>query len=134
MIWNFPADGYKFYWFVQMKSFQTVSNLKKKTPSMKYIKVNIKLSKKREEYWRKNMGFSLAQEQWLRTLWLCHEQKLLFGFVVKNPFARFIRKVFARGKLLPGKLWVFVPLQGSNPCLCFRTCSKEKCRHKHSSG
>ena len=34
----------------------------------------------------------------------------LFRLVVRNGFAHFVRKVFARRKLLPGKFWVFVPL------------------------
>ena len=34
----------------------------------------------------------------------------LFRLVVRNGFAHFVRKVFARGKLLRGKFWVFVPL------------------------
>ena len=34
----------------------------------------------------------------------------LFRLVVRNGFAHFVRKVFARKKLLPGKFWVFVPL------------------------
>ena len=34
-----------------------------------------------------------------------------FGLVMRKPYARFVRKVFARGKLLPGKFWVFVPLE-----------------------
>ena len=34
----------------------------------------------------------------------------LFRLVVKNGFAHFIRKVFARRKLLPGKFGVFAPL------------------------
>ena len=29
---------------------------------------------------------------------------------MRNGFAHFVRKVFARRKLLPGKFWVFVPL------------------------
>ena len=29
---------------------------------------------------------------------------------MRNGFAHCVRKVFARGKLLPGKFWVFVPL------------------------
>ena len=31
--------------------------------------------------------------------------------VVENGFAHFVQKVFARRKLLPGKFWVFAPLQ-----------------------
>ena len=34
----------------------------------------------------------------------------LFTLFARNDFAHFIRKVFARKKLLPGKFWVFVPL------------------------
>ena len=34
----------------------------------------------------------------------------LFGLVVRNGFANFVRKVFAHRKLLPGKFWVFAPL------------------------
>ena len=34
----------------------------------------------------------------------------LFRLVVRNGFAHFVRKVFARRKLLPGKFWVFAPL------------------------
>ena len=34
----------------------------------------------------------------------------LFRLVVRAGSAHFIRKVFARRKLLPGKFWVFVPL------------------------
>ena len=34
----------------------------------------------------------------------------LFRLVVRNGFAHFVRKVFARRKLLPGKFWVFLPL------------------------
>ena len=34
----------------------------------------------------------------------------LFRLVVRNGFAHFVRKVFARRKLLPGKFWVFPPL------------------------
>ena len=34
----------------------------------------------------------------------------LFRPVVRNGFAHFVRKVFARRKLLPGKFWVFAPL------------------------
>ena len=33
-----------------------------------------------------------------------------FRFVVRNGFAHFVRKGFARRKLLPGKFWVFAPL------------------------
>ena len=33
-----------------------------------------------------------------------------FRLVVRNGFAHFVRKVFARGKMLPGKFWVFAPL------------------------
>ena len=29
---------------------------------------------------------------------------------MRNGFAHFVRKVFARRKLLPGKFWVFAPL------------------------
>ena len=36
----------------------------------------------------------------------------LFGFVARNSLARFVRKVFARKKLLSGKFWGFAPL----PC------------------
>ena len=35
----------------------------------------------------------------------------LSWLVVRNGFAHFIRKVFARRKLLPGKFGVFAPLQ-----------------------
>ena len=35
---------------------------------------------------------------------------VLFRFVAKNGFARFIRKCFARKKLLSGKFWIFAPL------------------------
>ena len=34
----------------------------------------------------------------------------LFRLVVRNAFAHFVRKVFARRKLLPDKFWVFAPL------------------------
>ena len=34
----------------------------------------------------------------------------LFRLVVRTGSAHFIRKVFARRKLLPGKFWVFAPL------------------------
>ena len=34
----------------------------------------------------------------------------LFRLVVRNGFAHFVWKVFARRKLLPGKFWVFAPL------------------------
>ena len=34
----------------------------------------------------------------------------LFRLVVRNGFARFVRKVFVHRKSLPGKFWVFVPL------------------------
>ena len=34
----------------------------------------------------------------------------LFRLVVRNGFAHFVRKVFARRKLLPGKFWVYAPL------------------------
>ena len=34
----------------------------------------------------------------------------LFRLVVRNGVAHFVRKVFARRKLLPGKFWVFAPL------------------------
>ena len=34
----------------------------------------------------------------------------LFRLVVKNGFAHFVWKVFARRKLLPSKFWVFAPL------------------------
>ena len=34
----------------------------------------------------------------------------LLRLVVRNGFADFVGKVFARRKLLPGKFWVFVPL------------------------
>ena len=37
----------------------------------------------------------------------------LFRFVVRNGFGHFVRKVFAGRKLLPGKFWVFLPLQSS---------------------
>ena len=37
-------------------------------------------------------------------------ESMLFRLVVRNGFAHFVRKVFARRKLLPGKFWVFVPL------------------------
>ena len=36
----------------------------------------------------------------------------LFRLVVRTGSAHFIRKVFARRKLLPGKFWVFAPLAG----------------------
>ena len=42
----------------------------------------------------------------------------LFRLVVRNGFAHFVRKVFARRKLLPRKFWVFVPLVG---ILIFKT-------------
>ena len=35
----------------------------------------------------------------------------LFRLVMRNGFAHFVRKVFAPRKLLPGKFWVFVPLE-----------------------
>ena len=35
----------------------------------------------------------------------------LFRLVVRNAFAHFVRKVFARRKLLTGKFWVFAPLR-----------------------
>ena len=38
------------------------------------------------------------------------EAKALFRLVVRNDFTHFVRKVFARRKLLPGMLWVFAPL------------------------
>ena len=34
----------------------------------------------------------------------------LFRLVVRNGFAHFVGKVFARRKLLPEKFWVFAPL------------------------
>ena len=34
-------------------------------------------------------------------------KSVLFSFVVRNGFVHFVRKVFARRKLLSGKLWVF---------------------------
>ena len=34
----------------------------------------------------------------------------LFRLVVRNGIAHFVRKVFARRKLLPGMFWVFAPL------------------------
>ena len=34
----------------------------------------------------------------------------LLRLVMRNGFAHFVRKVFARRKLLPGKFWVFAPL------------------------
>ena len=34
----------------------------------------------------------------------------LFWLVLKSDFTHFVRKVFARRKLLPGKFWVFAPL------------------------
>ena len=37
----------------------------------------------------------------------------LFSLVVRNGFAHFVWKVFARKKLLPGKFWVFAPLGGN---------------------
>ena len=37
----------------------------------------------------------------------------LFRLVVRNGFTHFVRKVFARRKLLPGKFWVFAPLHQS---------------------
>ena len=37
-------------------------------------------------------------------------KSVLFSFVVRNGFVHFVRKVFARRKLLPGKFWVFAPL------------------------
>ena len=37
----------------------------------------------------------------------------LFRLVVRNGFAHFVWKVFARRKLLSGKFWVFAPLGGS---------------------
>ena len=35
----------------------------------------------------------------------------LLSLVVRNGLAHFVRKVFARRKLLPGKFWVFAPLR-----------------------
>ena len=35
----------------------------------------------------------------------------LFRLAMRNGFAHFVRKVFARRKLLPGKFWVFAPLE-----------------------
>ena len=35
----------------------------------------------------------------------------LFRLVVRNGFAHFVRKSFARRKLLTGKFWVFTPLE-----------------------
>ena len=40
----------------------------------------------------------------------CFGKSTLFRLVLRNSFAHVIRKVFAHGKLLPGKFWVFVPL------------------------
>ena len=40
----------------------------------------------------------------------------LFRLVVRNGFAHFVRKVFARRKLLPGKFWVFLPLEAAFFC------------------
>ena len=37
-------------------------------------------------------------------------QSALFRLVMRNGFAHFVRKVFARRKFLPGKFWVFAPL------------------------
>ena len=37
---------------------------------------------------------------------------MLLRLVVRNGFAHFVRKVFARRKLLSGKFWVFAPLGG----------------------
>ena len=37
-------------------------------------------------------------------------KSVLFRLAVRNGFAHFVRKVFARRKLLPGKFGVFVPL------------------------
>ena len=34
----------------------------------------------------------------------------LFRLVVRNGVAHFVRKIFARRKLLTGKFWVFPPL------------------------
>ena len=31
---------------------------------------------------------------------------------MRNDFTHFVQKVFARRKLLPGKFWVFAPLEG----------------------
>ena len=44
----------------------------------------------------------------------------LFRLVMRNGFAHFVRKVFARRKLLPGKFGVFAPLGRS-----------QRCAHKH---
>ena len=41
----------------------------------------------------------------------------LFRLVVRNGFAHFVRKGFARRKLLPGKFWVFLPLLYDYLCL-----------------
>ena len=37
-------------------------------------------------------------------------KSMLLSLVVRNGFAHFVRKVFARRKLLPGKFWVYAPL------------------------
>ena len=39
----------------------------------------------------------------------------LFRLAVRNGFAHFVWKVFARRKLLPGKFWVFAPLATRAP-------------------
>ena len=35
---------------------------------------------------------------------------VLFGLVVRNPYARFVQNFFLCGKLLSGKFWDLVPL------------------------
>ena len=79
---------------------------------MKYFKVNIKLSKIHEEYvLKEEYGFFFSSRtDYALCGYLVSGNYALFGLVVKNPVACFVRKVFARGNLLPGKFWVFVPL------------------------
>ena len=39
----------------------------------------------------------------------------LFRLYERNGFAHFVQKMFARRKLLPGKIWVFASLCGGIP-------------------
>ena len=60
---------------------------------------------------------------------------MLFRLVVRNGFAHFVRKVFARRKLLTGKFCFFAPLNRDKSEVEFfsfsRTCNNERAKSQY---
>ena len=118
--WRTP-DSLKTFWTLSKLSrhFQMISNnfkifiknvpnSKEKTPSMNDIEVCQKLSKICEEHVLKEESmFSFSSRTMITQYAFCgfvvSNNHPYFGIVMRNSYARFVQKVFAREKLLSRK-------------------------------